>query len=127
MLLRRFKPRSVKSKSKNKKVKVLVAQWCLTLCDPMDCYLPGSSIHGIFQARIPVWGAIPFSRGSFPPRFQIGVSCIGRQILYHLSHKGSPKSKRRCQILYSEINKPKQACKQTQKTDLNSQHDPLSQ
>ena len=35
-----------------------VAQWCLTLCDPMDCSLPGSSIHGIFQARV---DAIAFS------------------------------------------------------------------
>ena len=45
-------------------VKVLVTQTCLTLCDPMDCSLPGSSVHGIFQARILEWVAIPFSRGS---------------------------------------------------------------
>ena len=38
-----------------------VAQSCLTLSDPMDCSLPGSSIHGIFQARVPEWGAIAFS------------------------------------------------------------------
>ena len=38
-----------------------VAQSCLTLCDPMDCSLPGSSIHGIFQARVLEWGAIAFS------------------------------------------------------------------
>ena len=38
-----------------------VAQWCLTLNDPMDCSLPGSSIHGIFQARVLEWGAIAFS------------------------------------------------------------------
>ena len=37
-----------------------VAQPCLTLCDPMDCSLPGSSIHGIFQARVLEWGAIAF-------------------------------------------------------------------
>ena len=36
-------------------------QWCPTLCDPMDCSPPGSSIHGIFQARILEWGAIAFS------------------------------------------------------------------
>ena len=36
-------------------------QLCLTLCDPMDCSLPGSSIHGIFQARVLEWGAITFS------------------------------------------------------------------
>ena len=38
-----------------------VAQWCPTLSDPMDCSLPGSSIHGIFQARVLEWGAIAFS------------------------------------------------------------------
>ena len=43
-------------------VKVLVAQSCLTLCDPMDCSLPGSSVHGISQARILKWVAISFSR-----------------------------------------------------------------
>ena len=41
-----------------------VAQSCLTLCDPMDCSLPGSSIHGIFQARVLEWGAIAFSTKS---------------------------------------------------------------
>ena len=38
-----------------------VAQLCPTLIDPMDCSLPGSSIHGIFQARVLEWGAIAFS------------------------------------------------------------------
>ena len=38
-----------------------VAQSCLTLSDPMDCSLPGSPIHGIFQARVLEWGAIAFS------------------------------------------------------------------
>ena len=38
-----------------------VAQLCPTLCDPMDCSLPGSSVHGIFQARVLEWGAIAFS------------------------------------------------------------------
>ena len=36
-------------------------QWCPTLCDPIDCSLPGSSAHGIFQARVLEWGAITFS------------------------------------------------------------------
>ena len=40
-----------------------VAQLCLTLIDPMDCSLPGSSIHGIFQARVLEWGVIAFSSG----------------------------------------------------------------
>ena len=44
-----------------KKWKMLVAQSCLTLCDPMDWSPPGSSVHGIFQARVLEWGAIAFS------------------------------------------------------------------
>ena len=43
---------------------VLVTKFYLTVCDPMDCSLPGSSVHGILQARILEWVAIPFSRGS---------------------------------------------------------------
>ena len=46
-------------------VKVLVTQSYLTLCDPKDYSLPGSSVHGILQARILEWVAIPFSKGSF--------------------------------------------------------------
>ena len=42
-----------------------VAQSCLTLCDPMDCSLPGSSVHGIFQARVLEWGAIAFSNYTY--------------------------------------------------------------
>ena len=45
-------------------------------CDPMDCNLPGSSVHGVLQARILEWVAIPFSRGSSQPRDQTWVSCI---------------------------------------------------
>ena len=64
------------------KVQVLVAQSCLTLCDPMDCSLPGSSCHGILQARVLEWVAIPFSRGSSWPRDQIWVFHIaGRFII----------------------------------------------
>ena len=47
---------------------VLVAQSCLTLCDPLDCSPPGSSVHGILQARILEWIAMPFSRESSRPR-----------------------------------------------------------
>ena len=53
-----------------------VTQSCPTLCDPMDCNLPGSSVHGIFQARILEWVAISFSRGSSPPRDWTQISCI---------------------------------------------------
>ena len=42
------------------------AQLCLTVCDPMDCSPPGSSIHGILQQRILEWVAMPSSRGIFP-------------------------------------------------------------
>ena len=45
-----------------------VVQSCPTLCDPMDCNLPGSSVHGIFQARVLEWVAIFFSRGTPQPR-----------------------------------------------------------
>ena len=48
-------------------MKVLVAQSCLTICNPMDYSLPGSSVHGILQARMLEWVAIPFSRGSSRP------------------------------------------------------------
>ena len=50
-------------------------QSCLTLCDPTDCSPPGSSVHGILQARIVEWAAIPFCRGSSQPRDQTHVSC----------------------------------------------------
>ena len=43
------------------------AQLCPALCDPMDCSLPGSSVYGIFQARVLEWVAISFSRGSSRP------------------------------------------------------------
>jgi len=55
---------------------VLVAQSCLTLCNPVDYSPPGSSVRGIFQARILEWVAISFSRGSSQPRTQTQVSCI---------------------------------------------------
>ena len=74
------------------KSKCLVVRSCLTLCDPMDCSPPGSFVHGIFQARILEWVAIPFSRGSSHPRNQTPGSLLYcRRILYHLSHRGSPK------------------------------------
>ena len=58
------------------KVKIYVTQSCLTLCDPVDYSPPGSSVHGISQARILEWVAIPFSRGSSPPRDQTQISCL---------------------------------------------------
>ena len=64
----------------------LVTQSCLTLCDPMDYSLPGSSIHGILQARILEWVTISFSKESSQPRDWTYVFCVswnGMQILYH--------------------------------------------
>ena len=72
---------------------VLVTQLCLTLCDPMDCSPPGSSVHGILQARILEWVAIPFS-GIFLTQ-GLNLSFLHyRQILYHLSHRGSLKDQK---------------------------------
>ena len=63
------------------KVKVLVAQSCLTLCDPMNCSLPGSSVQGILQARILEWVAMASSGDLSSPGIE--PRC---QILYQLSH-----------------------------------------
>ena len=62
------------------KVKVLAVQSCPTLFDPMDCSPPGFSVHGILQARILKWVAIPFSRGSSQLRDQTHVSCIAGRL-----------------------------------------------
>ena len=58
------------------KWKCYSAQSYVILCDPTDCSPPGSSVHGILQARIQEWVANPFYRGSSPPRDQTQVSCI---------------------------------------------------
>ena len=65
------------SKIGNQAVLCVYTQLCLTRCDPMVCSLPGSSVHGILQARILEWVAISFSRGSSWPRNQTHISCIG--------------------------------------------------
>ena len=61
----------------------LVTQSCLTLYDPMDCCMLGSSVHGMSQARTLEWVPSFSSRGSSWPRDQTCISCIGRHILYH--------------------------------------------
>ena len=74
----------------------ICVQSCPTLCYPIDRSLPGSSIHGIFQAWILEWVAISFSRGSSWPRDQTHISYasfIGRWVLYNYRHLGN--------ILYS--------------------------
>ena len=70
----------------------LISKSYLTLCDPMDCKPPGSSVHGISQAIILGWIAVSFSRESFQPRGWNWVSCLlhCRQILYWPSHYGIP-------------------------------------
>ena len=56
----------------------------------MNCSPPGSSVHGILQARILQWGAMHFSRGVLPTQGSNPGPLHRRQILYHLSHRGSP-------------------------------------
>ena len=65
--------------------RVKLLQPCLTLCDPVDCSPPGSSVHETLLAITLEWGAMPSSRGSFPSRDRTSishVSCTGRQVLY---------------------------------------------
>ena len=68
-------------------------QSCLTLCNPMDHSPPGSSVHGILQTRILEWVAISLLQGIFRTQgWKAGLLHLlrCRQILYHLSHQGSP-------------------------------------
>ena len=69
---------------------------CLMACDPMDCSPPGSSVPGVFQARILEWVAISSSRGSLQPRDQTHVSCV--------SCIGQVDSLPLCQVLFNDIN-----------------------
>ena len=84
------------------------AQSCLTLCDPMDCSPPTSSVHGIFQARIIEWVAISYSRGSSWSRDQTHiswVSCIGRWILYYCATWEALKGRDHIQNMWENQNK----------------------
>ena len=69
---------------------LLLVESCPTLCDPTDCSPPGSSVHGISQARVIEWVAISFSRGSSQPRDGTCISCIDRRILYYWSTSEAP-------------------------------------
>ena len=72
------------------KVKVLVAQACPAVCNPVDSSLPGSSVHGISQARILELGSHSLLQGIFPSqRSNVDLPCC-KQFLYRLSHQGSP-------------------------------------
>ena len=66
---------------------VLVAQSCLTLCNPVDCSLPGFSVHGILQARILEWVSISLLQGIFPIQGSNPGILHCRQILYHWDTK----------------------------------------
>ena len=72
-------------------------QSSLTLCNPVDYSPPGSSVHGILQARTLQWVAMPSSKGSSQSRDRScisKVSCFGRWVLYHSHHLGSPQEGR---------------------------------
>ena len=89
-----------------------VTQSCLTLWDPMDCSLPGSSVHGIFQTRVLEWAAISFSRGFSQPRDRTWVSRIvdrhftvwaTREVLYHQVGRVKANPGRQCQLQFSAL------------------------
>ena len=108
----RFNPGAerVLSGAGRESVNALVAQSRLTLCDPMECSLPGSSVHGIFQAKVLERVAISFSRGSSQSRDRTLVSriasrCFSKQTLYHLGLQGSPTDRRKTSKKKKEKNK----------------------
>jgi len=76
-----------------------VAQSCPTLSDPMDCNLPGFSVHGIFQARVLEWGAIAFSdyystlKQQNTLYFQVSIECIPRSTKFKAIKQASKKLK----------------------------------
>ena len=69
-------------------VRCLVAQSCPALCDPVDCSPPGSSVHGILQARTLEWGSLSLLQRIFPTQGLNPGLPHCRWILYHLSHLG---------------------------------------
>ena len=75
---------------KKVEVKMLVTQSRLTLCDPMDCSLPGSSVHGDSPVKNTGVGCHALLQGIFPTQGSNPGRPHCRQILYHLSHQGSP-------------------------------------
>ena len=87
-----------------KHIKVLVTQSCPTLCKPMDCTPPGSTVHAISQARILEWVAISFSRGSSQPRDWTQVSCIAGRFFTVWATREAHKH------VKSQLNKRKEAC-----------------
>ena len=82
---------------------VLIAQKCLTLSDPVDCSPPGSSVHGILQARILEWAAYPLLHGIVPNQGLNSGLLHRRWILYSLSHQGSPYPYREPEFFTSQM------------------------
>ena len=83
------------------KMKVLITQSCLTLCDLINYNLPGSPVHGILQANTRV-GSHSLLQGIFPTQGSNPGVLHYRQILYHLSHQGSPNiPKNGCKLFFS--------------------------
>ena len=96
---------------RSEKVKVIVNQLCLNLCDLTDCSLPGSSVHGILQARILEWVDIPLSKGSSWPRDQSQVACAGRFFIIWATSEAPDKM--------DQTNKTCQKCKHKSHTLFN--------
>ena len=70
-----------------------VAQLCLTVCDPMNCSLPGSSVHGIFQARVLEWVAISFSMGCYTQMPKMGCLINNKHLFLIVLELWSPRSR----------------------------------
>ena len=95
------------------KVKVSVAQSCLSLCDTMDCTPPTSPVRGISQERILEWVAIPFSRRLSQPRDQIQVFCIAGRFLTNWAKE--PNSKLRMNSWMNKWRKQHDMCKRSRR------------
>ena len=83
-----------------------IAQSCPTLCDPVDCSLQGSSVHGIFQARVLEWVAISFSRGSSWPRDRTQVSRIAGRCFTVWATREALKRWADSNLYITEVNQP---------------------
>ena len=103
-----------------------MAQLCLILCDPIECSPPGSSVHGILQATILEWVAIPFSRGFSWPRDWTQVSCIAGRFFtiwaareaQNNGHKSNIQCKRNCILRWAWKLNPTDNIHLSQKADL---------
>ena len=87
------------------------------LYDPMDCSPPGSSVHGVFQARITEWLAISSSRRPSQPRDRIRIFCIGRWFLYHFTTGEAPafQISHTIKTKQAGINRYRRRCKNSRK------------